>query len=97
MSSHGADERRGFPFYLLEVFASRPLEGNLDAATGSAVGPLCALAHRDLGLESVMVTQGVEMGSPSQLEARWAGDHPVVAGTVRLVTRGEIELPVSRA
>lgn len=68
--------------------------GGEDAATGSAAGPLAAFAHRELGLERVAVTQGVEVGSRSRLYGRVAGEAVVVSGSVRTIGAGTIELPV---
>jgi len=71
--------------------------GGEDAATGSAAGPLAAYAHRHLGLRSVEVDQGLELGSPSRLRARVEGDRVVVGGNVRLVGEGVVSLPARGA
>jgi trans-2,3-dihydro-3-hydroxyanthranilate isomerase len=71
--------------------------GGEDAATGSAAGPLAAYAHRHLGLPSIEVDQGLELGSPSRLRARVEGDHVVVGGNVRVLGNGVVSLPASGA
>ncbi len=67
--------------------------GGEDAATGSAAGPLTAYAHLHLGADAVEIDQGVELGSPSRLSGRVDGARIVVAGNVRFVGAGTIELP----
>ncbi len=66
-----------------------------DAATGSAAGPLAVLANRELGLPSIVIDQGIEMGSPSRLYGRVQGEAVIVSGSVRLIGEGTIELPDS--
>lgn len=68
------------------------LPGGEDAATGSAVGPFGAYLHARLGLETVAVDQGVEMGCPSRLEVDLR-DGIVVGGSVWIAANGEIDLP----
>jgi trans-2,3-dihydro-3-hydroxyanthranilate isomerase len=63
-----------------------------DPATGSAAGPLCAYVHRRAGSESLTITQGVEMGRPSTLEARVEGDRIRVGGGVVVVVDGRVRL-----
>ena len=41
-----------------------------DAATGSAAGPLCAYLHERIGMDRVLIDQGVMMGRPSRIEAQ---------------------------
>ena len=68
--------------------------GGEDPATGSAAGPLTAFAHRQLGLSSIVIDQGIEMGSPRRLYGRVEGETVVVSGAVRVIGHGTIELPV---
>jgi trans-2,3-dihydro-3-hydroxyanthranilate isomerase len=64
-----------------------------DPATGSAAGPLGAYAARHLGVTSLTIQQGVEMGRPSviRVEADEAG--PRVGGSAIVVGSGELRLP----
>lgn len=64
-----------------------------DPATGSAAGPLVAYLQDILDIDRITVRQGIEMGRPSLLEARMDSGRPRVSGQVRLVLRGEAELP----
>ena len=69
-----------------------------DAATGSAAGPLGAyLAHHGLARGSLLIRQGEEMGRPSELHLHVEGDGGSwsvrVGGGVRMVGKGEFELP----
>lgn len=64
-----------------------------DPATGSAAGPLVAYLQDILDIDRVEIRQGVEMGRPSLLEARMDSGRPRVSGQVRVVMRGEAELP----
>jgi trans-2,3-dihydro-3-hydroxyanthranilate isomerase len=59
-----------------------------DPATGSAAGPLCAYLHRRTGAERVTITQGVEMGRPSRLEAQIVEDRVRVGGEAVVVADG---------
>lgn len=68
------------------------IPGGEDAATGSAAGPFGAYLHARLGLETVSIDQGVEMGSPSRLEVDLR-DGIVLSGSVWLIGTGEIDLP----
>jgi trans-2,3-dihydro-3-hydroxyanthranilate isomerase len=72
-------------------FASRGSTGE-DPATGSAAGPLCAYLAQRAGRDEVVITQGVEMGRPSLLEARIEGDRPRVGGAVVPVIDGTLAL-----
>ena len=63
-----------------------------DPATGSAAGPLMAYAHARLGLDRLVIEQGVVMGRPSRLECSWEGDRPRVGGEVVLVASGSVDL-----
>lgn len=65
-----------------------------DAATGSAAGPLCAYVHERLGIERLLIDQGVMMGRPSRLEAQLDLDRVRVSGDVVVLAVGEIRLPV---
>jgi trans-2,3-dihydro-3-hydroxyanthranilate isomerase len=71
------------------------IPGGEDAATGSAAGPFGAYLHERLGLASVSIDQGVEMGSPSRLEVDLT-DGIVLSGSVWLISTGEIDLPNDR-
>jgi trans-2,3-dihydro-3-hydroxyanthranilate isomerase len=63
-----------------------------DPATGSAAGPLCAYLAVRVGCERVTITQGVEMGRPSRLEAAMEGERPRVGGEVVVVVEGTLHL-----
>ncbi len=67
--------------------------GGEDAATGSAAGPLMAYASDRLGRRAIAVSQGEEIGSPSRLYGRVVGHKVAVAGAVRVIGEGTIELP----
>jgi trans-2,3-dihydro-3-hydroxyanthranilate isomerase len=68
------------------------IPGGEDAATGSAAGPFGAYLHSRLGIKTVSIDQGVEMGSPSRLEVDLT--HGIVlSGSVWLISTGEIDLP----
>jgi trans-2,3-dihydro-3-hydroxyanthranilate isomerase len=83
-SDNGATKARGF-------FATpdRVLE---DPATGSAAGPLIAYLHRHADRDEVTITQGVEMGRPSRLEASVEADGVRVGGACVIVLEGELSL-----
>ena len=53
------------------AFFQNPWGLTEDPATGSAAGPLCAYLQRRMGTEAVVVDQGVAMGRPSRMTARW--------------------------
>jgi trans-2,3-dihydro-3-hydroxyanthranilate isomerase len=59
-----------------------------DPATGSAAGPLVALADRAHISRDLTICQGVAMGRPSRLHARIEGGRAVVAGDVVVVATG---------
>jgi trans-2,3-dihydro-3-hydroxyanthranilate isomerase len=80
----GTARARSFPS--LEVESEDP-------ATGSAAGPLMLYVHDRLGLEALEVTQGVEMGRPSQLLATVEEGRVRVAGGVVVLVTGTIRLP----
>lgn len=61
-----------------------------DAATGSAAGPLGAYAARHLGLTSLVVDQGVEMGRPSRIHVDASSARPRVGGSAVTVATGEL-------
>jgi trans-2,3-dihydro-3-hydroxyanthranilate isomerase len=65
-----------------------------DPATGSAAGPLCAYLHRRMGLEEITITQGLQIGRPSRLDARIERERVRVAGACVLVLDGTARLPV---
>ena len=68
------------------------VQGGEDPATGSAAGPLCAyLAERGKG-SRVEISQGVEMGRPSRLEAELDGDRVRVGGDVVRMIEGTVAL-----
>ncbi len=61
-----------------------------DPATGAAAGPLCAYLREYAGTDAVRITQGVEMGRPSTLDAELDGDRPRVSGDVVAVLDGTL-------
>lgn len=63
-----------------------------DPATGSAAGPLCAYLSARRGQDSVEISQGVEMGRPSRLEAALEGDRVRVGGDVVVLVEGTLRL-----
>jgi trans-2,3-dihydro-3-hydroxyanthranilate isomerase len=64
-----------------------------DPATGSAAGPLLLYLNHRVGIESVTVTQGVELGRPSTLHARIENGRVRVAGDVVVLVTGTVRLP----
>ena len=64
-----------------------------DPATGSAAGPLLAYANARLGAERLTVTQGVEMGRPSRLQAQMEDGRARVGGDVVVLVTGKLRLP----
>ena len=64
-----------------------------DPATGSAAGPLGAYFARHLGVTSLLIEQGVEMGRPSTLHVDASAVNPRVGGRAVTVASGELELP----
>jgi trans-2,3-dihydro-3-hydroxyanthranilate isomerase len=74
------------------AFPGVEVEGE-DAATGSAAGPLLAYAHDRLGVDTLEVTQGVEMGRPSRLYARMDNGRARVTGDVVVLVTGTLRLP----
>ncbi len=64
-----------------------------DPATGSAAGPLGAYARRYLGVERLVIEQGVEVGRPSWIEVDAGGPGPRVGGSAVVVARGRLDLP----
>ncbi len=67
--------------------------GGEDAATGSAAGPLTAYASDRLGTRAIAISQGEEIASPSRLYGRIVGARVPVAGAVRVIGEGTVELP----
>jgi trans-2,3-dihydro-3-hydroxyanthranilate isomerase len=63
-----------------------------DPATGSAAGPLGAYAARHLGVTSLVIQQGVEMGRPSVIHVEVSESGPRVGGSAIVVGSGELEL-----
>lgn len=63
-----------------------------DAATGSAVGPLCAYLAERSGCTRLEVTQGVQMGRPSRLLAELEGDRVRVTGDAVVLVEGTLYL-----
>jgi trans-2,3-dihydro-3-hydroxyanthranilate isomerase len=63
-----------------------------DPATGSAAGPLCAYLAHHAGCPTIEITQGVEMGRPSRIQAEAADDHIRVSGDVVVLVDGTIRL-----
>jgi trans-2,3-dihydro-3-hydroxyanthranilate isomerase len=74
------------------MFPGAPEEAE-DAATGSAAGPLLAYLAERLGVESIEVSQGVEMRRPSRLRAELEGERVRVSGDVVVVITGSVRLP----
>jgi trans-2,3-dihydro-3-hydroxyanthranilate isomerase len=72
---------------------SRGTPGGEDPATGSAAGPLCAYLAERGGWARVTISQGVEMGRPSVLEAEMEDGRPRVGGAVVPLIDGTVELP----
>ena len=64
-----------------------------DPATGSAAGPLLLYLNRRLGMQTVVVTQGVELGRPSTLHAHVEDGRVRVAGDVIVLVTGTLRLP----
>ncbi|HEX6548689.1 MAG TPA: PhzF family phenazine biosynthesis protein [Candidatus Dormibacteraeota bacterium] len=64
-----------------------------DPATGSAAGPLGAYAARHLGIRSLVIEQGVEMGRPSLIQVEAGDNGPRVGGSAVVVASGSLELP----
>jgi trans-2,3-dihydro-3-hydroxyanthranilate isomerase len=64
-----------------------------DPATGSAAGPLMLYVHDRLGLDTLDVVQGVEMGRPSRLIANVEDGRVRVAGDVVVLVTGTLRLP----
>lgn len=67
------------------------IAGGEDPATGSAAGPLGAYLDEYTGLKSLVIDQGVEMGSPSRLLVR-TDDGIVVSGEVQFLAEGTINI-----
>jgi trans-2,3-dihydro-3-hydroxyanthranilate isomerase len=68
------------------------VHGGEDPATGSAAGPLCAYLAQRGHAPRVEITQGVEMGRPSRLEAELDDDRVRVGGGVVRVVEGTVAL-----
>jgi trans-2,3-dihydro-3-hydroxyanthranilate isomerase len=64
-----------------------------DPATGSAAGPLGLYAHDRLGLDTLAITQGVEIGRPSRLLAQIEDGRVRVSGDVVVLITGTLRLP----
>jgi trans-2,3-dihydro-3-hydroxyanthranilate isomerase len=73
------------------MFASAVVGGE-DPATGAAAGPLCAYLARNGQGERFEISQGVEIGRPSILQAELEGDRPRVGGHVYSVVEGSVAL-----
>jgi trans-2,3-dihydro-3-hydroxyanthranilate isomerase len=73
-------------------FPALDVEGE-DPATGSAAGPLMLYAHDRLGLDSLEVAQGVEMGRPSRLLAHMEDGRVRVGGDLVVLVTGTLRLP----
>jgi trans-2,3-dihydro-3-hydroxyanthranilate isomerase len=65
-----------------------------DPATGSAAGPALAYLHARVGLQSVDIHQGQEMGRPSRLRCSWDDEHERVrvGGDVVVLAQGTVDL-----
>jgi trans-2,3-dihydro-3-hydroxyanthranilate isomerase len=70
---------------------ARDIPGGEDAATGSAAGPLGAYLKHYTGQTSLVIDQGVEMGSPSRILVR-TDDGIVVSGEVQFLAEGTISI-----
>ena len=70
---------------------ARDIPGGEDAATGSAAGPLGAYLKHYTGQTSIVIDQGIEMGSPSRILVR-TDDGIVVSGEVQFLAEGTIAL-----
>jgi len=98
------DRHAAIVFYLVAVDAgagdvrARSFLGTAemgeDPATGAAAGPLCAHVARELGVERLEISQGVEMGRPSVLRAALEGERVRVEGDVVVVADGRVHLDV---
>jgi trans-2,3-dihydro-3-hydroxyanthranilate isomerase len=95
------DEHSAATLYLCAIEGDRafarslyadPAGASEDPATGSAVGPLMAYLHERVGLDTLRVEQGVEMGRPSVLECSVEGDRVRVGGDAVVVARGTVTL-----
>jgi trans-2,3-dihydro-3-hydroxyanthranilate isomerase len=64
-----------------------------DPATGSAVGPLLLYLSHRLAMDTLTVTQGVELGRPSTLHAQIEDGRVRVAGDVVVLVTGTLRLP----
>jgi trans-2,3-dihydro-3-hydroxyanthranilate isomerase len=64
-----------------------------DPATGSAAGPVGAYFARHLGVASLLIEQGVEMGRPSVLHVDASAARPRVGGSAVIVASGQLQLP----
>ncbi|HKH16776.1 MAG TPA: PhzF family phenazine biosynthesis protein [Solirubrobacteraceae bacterium] len=73
------------------AFAKRAEMGE-DPATGSAAGPLCAYLAQRTGVDSLTVSQGVEMGRASRLVATMEGARVRVGGDAVVVADGNVFL-----
>jgi trans-2,3-dihydro-3-hydroxyanthranilate isomerase len=82
----GAKSARARSFPSLDVESEDP-------ATGSAAGPLGLYAHDRLGLDTLEVTQGVEIGRPSRLLAEIEDGRVRVGGDVVVLVTGTLRLP----
>jgi trans-2,3-dihydro-3-hydroxyanthranilate isomerase len=69
------------------------MSGGEDPATGSAAGPLGAFVEATLGIDSIEIDQGVEMGEPSHISVTVRNGRPIVAGDVEFLGSGTIDLP----
>lgn len=79
----GTAHARCFPFFELE---------HEDPATGSAAGPLLAYLNRELGINHLVVTQGLEINRPSRLTATLEGDRVRVTGDVVVIATGQVRI-----
>ncbi len=75
------------------MFTRLAYEGE-DPATGSAAGPLCAYLAARTGCRHLEITQGVEMGRPSRLQAEMDRQGIRVGGDVVLLIEGTLTLAV---
>jgi len=64
-----------------------------DPGTGSAAGPIAAVAHREWGTSpSVRIHQGAEIGRPSLITVELSEDGALVGGRVSAVAEGQFTI-----
>jgi trans-2,3-dihydro-3-hydroxyanthranilate isomerase len=71
-------------------FFATPDRVREDPATGSAAGPLVAYLNAHAGVDRISISQGVELGRPSRLDASVEDDRVRVEGDCVIVLEGEL-------